>query len=259
MKIAQGPGKFRVDFEIEISLALCREFVRGETVEPDQPVGLIQPMLPYQRRRNQRQLARRIWNRTESGIVDTPQFMPGVKRTRLLQNIGIRRVRRPNNHLGALSCRSEGWGLDVFPSIGLCFFYSFFDSMHRRMRVIEILLWRQTTECVLRRQFNIDANAISPSSRFLNQLGRRLRDRFKMDVTAELMRFAQRPRDRHDLFHRVIGIANNARAQEQAFDVIATIEIERQLDHFHHSETRALHVAGGAVYAEKTIKDANIR
>ena len=81
----------------------------------------------------------------------------------------------------------------------------------------------------------------------------------EMNVAAKLVLDAQRARDRDHLLHGVVGIANDARAEEEAFDVIAPVKIERELNHFLRSETRALHVARRAVDAVKAIVDAVVR
>ena len=49
-----------------------------------------------------------------------------------------------------------------------------------------------------------------------------------MDVAAEVMFLAQLSRHGDDLLHRVIGIADDAGGEEQTFDVIAAVEIQRQ-------------------------------
>ena len=70
----------------------------------------------------------------------------------------------------------------------------------------------------------------------------RVGDGFEVDVTPKIMVNAQPACDLDDLLHCVVGIADDAGAEKQAFDVIAAIEVERQVDDFLHRKPGALHI-----------------
>ena len=70
---------------------------------------------------------------------------------------------------------------------------------------------------------------------------------------------SQCARDSHHLLHRVVGIADDAGAEEESFDVIAPVKIERELDHFFRREARARHIARNAIDAVKAVVDAVVR
>ena len=53
-----------------------------------------------------------------------------------------------------------------------------------------------------------------------------------MDVAAQTMIDPQRSRHGDELFHRVVRRLNDPRAEEQPFDIVAAIELERQFDDF---------------------------
>ena len=130
------------------------------------------------------------------------------------------------------------------------------NAAHRRLDVREILLRRQLLERDLRRQLDVDADAIRPPARLLDQRRRSFRDGLQMDVATEPMLGAQRPRDGNHLLHGVVRIADDARAEEQSFDVISPVKIEREADDFLRREACPLHVAGRAVDAVQAIVDA---
>ena len=48
--VPQCPGEFRIDVERQHAGGLIDDLIDVETIEPHQPVGLIKPMLPDQRR-----------------------------------------------------------------------------------------------------------------------------------------------------------------------------------------------------------------
>ena len=60
------------------------------------------------------------------------------------------------------------------------------------------------------------------------------------------MILSKTPRDRDELLHRVVGIDNNSRTEEQSLDIIPTVEIKRQLHDFLRRETGSGRVAGDA-------------
>lgn len=81
-------------------------------------------------------------------------------------------------------------------------------------------------------------------------------NRLQMNVTAKLMRRAQLARDLNELFHRVVRVPNDAGAQEQAFDVVALVEVEREVHDFIDAEACSRNVALNAIDAIVTVVDA---
>jgi hypothetical protein len=133
------------------------------------------------------------------------------------------------------------------------------DSAHGGAGSLHVLFRRELSESRGCGKFDVQADAIGPTTSFLNQGGRRFGDRLQVNVTAELMTHPQRARDRDDLLHGVIRIANDSRTEEQAFDVIAPIKLERQTHHFLGRKPRSLHVARHAIDAVEAVVDAVIR
>ena len=65
-----------------------------------------------------------------------------------------------------------------------------------------------------------------------------------------LQSMADHDDDFHQLFHRVVRVLHDARGQEQALDVIAPVEGQREIDDFLYRERRAADVGGRPVDAE---------
>ena len=79
-----------------------------------------------------------------------------------------------------------------------------------------------------------------------------------MDVAAKVVVFPQYARDLDHLLHRVVGALDDARRQKQAFDAVAAVKAEREVNHLLDRETRARHVAGNAVDAIQAVVQAEV-
>lgn len=79
-----------------------------------------------------------------------------------------------------------------------------------------------------------------------------------MDIAAEVVGFPEGFRDGDDLLHGVVGIADDAGAEEEAFDVVTLVEVEGELDDFVCGEDGAADVAGSTVDAVVAVVDAGV-
>src|SRR6476469_110206 len=80
-----------------------------------------------------------------------------------------------------------------------------------------------------------------------------------MDIAAELMVDAQRARDGDHLLHGVVGITDDARAQEQTFDVVPAIKIQGKADNFLDGKPGARDIARNSIDAIQAVVDAVVR
>jgi len=72
-----------------------------------------------------------------------------------------------------------------------------------------------------------------------------------MDVAVKLLAFAQCLGDFDHLPHRVVGILDDSAGEKQAFDVVATIKIHRQLHKFFARKTGPLIYGNGIPFKMK--------
>ena len=121
-----------------------------------------------------------------------------------------------------------------------------------------VLFRREFREAVFRGHLDIDGEAVGIFAGFRDQRLVGLGNCLEMDVAAEMMLLAQLARHADHLLHRVVGAADDAGGEEQALDVIAAVEVERELDDLIDGEARPRHVAGGAVDAIEAIVIAGI-
>ena len=79
-----------------------------------------------------------------------------------------------------------------------------------------------------------------------------------MNVAAEIVLLAQHARHFHHLLHRVVRALDDARTQEQAFDVVAAVKAQGEVDHLIDVETRTRHIAAHAIDAVDAIVDTEV-
>jgi 2-haloacid dehalogenase len=108
------------------------------------------------------------------------------------------------------------------------------------------------------RQFDIGRQSVGVQPRHLHQLRVGLGDQLQMDIAAEVVDLSQGLSRQDQLFHRIVAVANDPRRQEQPFDIVPAIEVQRQVHHLVHAEPRPLHIRRGPVDAIGAVVDAEI-
>ncbi len=237
-----------------------------EAVEAHQPVGLVQPVLAHQRRGLRGQARAGMRDGAEGRVVHALQLVAAVQRHAGLEDAAVVAGIGAHHHLRALAGRGEArrprhagrgaghraWlqgaaaqrGLLVKPGA---------DARHRTRDAGGIFFGRQRAQRVGRGQLDVDAQPVSVAAgagqQFLAGIGNGL----EVDVAAEMVVFTQAARHLHQLLHGVVGRAHDARAEEQALDQVAAVEIERQGHHFVGREAGARDVAADAVDAVQAV------
>ena len=176
-----------------------------------------------------------------------------VERSAGLQHRLVVGVVGPDDHLRALPRGRE------LAAVLLGFLDPFAHLSHGGADRRPLLLRRQRLQAAFRRQFQIDRQAVGPQARLLDQPRARLGNGLEVDVTAKAVLAAERPGDRDELLHGVVRRADDAGGQEQAFDVVALVEFQREGHDLLHREARPLDVRGAPVHAISAIEQAVIR
>ncbi len=159
-----------------------------------------------------------------------------------------------DDHLRALAGRREGRRLRLFG-----FFVQLApDRAHRQLDRVNAFFGREAGHAVVGWQLDVHRQAVGPTASLLDQERIGVGNGLEVDVAAELVHLAQLARDRHQLLHRVVGRLDDARAEEQAVDVVAQVKILGQLDHLVDREARPRHVRGAPVDAVLAVVDAEI-
>ena len=254
--MGERPGELRVDIEVEHA-TLAADLRHLEAVEAQQPVGLVEPVLAHQGRSGRRQLAARIGDRAEGGVIDPLQPVGAIEIGGEIEDRAVGRCVGADDHLRALAGRREAARM-----LQVLFRFRLVELQpqpaHGAADRRNALFRRQRRQPLLGRQLDIDRQPIGIEPRLGDQRLARLGNRLQVDVALEAVLDPQRPRHRHHLLHRVVGIADDAGGEEQAFDIVAAVEIERQLDDFRDGEAGARHVGRGAVDAIEAVEIAGI-
>jgi hypothetical protein len=132
------------------------------------------------------------------------------------------------------------------------------DSRHRHLDGVDGLLRRECDERFGRRHFDVHRQAVRVAAREDNQALVCIGDGLEMDVATEIVDVAQAPRDLDELLHRVVGRADDAGRKKQSLDVVAAIEVEREVDDLVDGEPGARNVARSAVDAVLAVVQAEI-
>ena len=101
---------------------------------------------------------------------------------------------------------------------------------------------------------DVDAQPIRPKTRFVDQCFARARYGLQMNIAVEFVYRSQLLRYAHQPLHGSIGILEDAAAQEQAFDVVAPVEVHGKVHHFFHGEGCALHIIAASAHAICTVE-----
>jgi hypothetical protein len=107
-------------------------------------------------------------------------------------------------------------------------------------------------------EFDVDRDTVRVQPGLVDEFGIGVGDRLEVDVSAEMMVLAQRPRDLDHLLHRVVRRCDDARGEEQALDIIAFVEGDGEIDDFLRREAGAADVRAFAVDAVMAVEDAAV-
>jgi hypothetical protein len=257
--MAEGPGEFGVEGEIEVGLSGTGDFIDLESVEAQEPIGLIEPVLADEGRGFDRENGGGFWDGAKGRVVDAPEMVRGVKFISASQEDGIGGGIGSNEHLGALT-GGEGrrfWGVgSTFFGMALLDFFA--DVAHGHFGSGEAFFRGERVEALLTGEFDVDANPVGVTSGEGDEFGGCLRDGFKVNVAAKMVVLAEFSSDLDDQFHGVVGAADDAAAQEEALDVVAFVKVEGELHDFIRSEAGSSDVAGATVDAVMAIVEAGV-
>lgn len=132
------------------------------------------------------------------------------------------------------------------------------DHAHGLANGMCLLFRGQALEAGVGGQFDVDAEAVGQAPGFLDQQRVGVGDGLQVNVATEVVFLAQQARHTDQLFHGVVGRADDARAEKQAADAVAPVEIQGQAHHFLGAEARTRDVAGAAVDAVLAVIQAEV-
>ncbi|MNV44161.1 hypothetical protein D3C71_1359100 [compost metagenome] len=275
LAVRQRPGQLGVHVQRQHALLRCRhDLVVGEAVKAHQPVGLVQPVLAHRGWRGQRQGAGRVGDGAEGRVVHAPQPVHAIQPGAGGEDDAVAGGIGPHDHLRALPAWREvrhagpargarlRHGHDglrrLFLARGAGFSNVHRHAGHGAVDGGAVFFWRQGREAFGRGQLDVDGQAVRIAACALHQLRRCIGNGLQMDVAAKVVLLAQHAGHLQHLLHGVVGALDDAAGEEQPFDAIAAVKVQRELHHLIHREARAGHVAGHAVHAVQAVVLAEV-
>ena len=130
------------------------------------------------------------------------------------------------------------------------------DLLHGELDIFVALGGSQLRQIAVPGQLHVGAEAIGPLSGFQHQSFRCAWNSFQVNISAEAVIDSKELGHAHQLFHRVIGTLNNARAEKQPFDVIPFVKFDGEEHNLFGGKPRPGSVAGDAIDAIAAVIDA---
>ena len=195
----------------------------------------------------------------EGGVVDAFEMVLGVEFVGAAKDGGVGGGIGADEHLGALAGgEGRGFGGVGFAFFGMALVDFLPDMAHGLFGAEEVFFGGEGVEALLGGEFDVDADAVGVLAGEGDERLRGFGDGFEVDVASKMMDLAQFTGDVDDEFHGMVGAADDAAAEEEAFDVIAFVEVEGELDDFVGGEAGAGDVAGAAVDAVVAVVEAGV-
>ena len=165
----QRPAAFGIQPGVEGGGVLAEQLFGAETVEAQQPVCLIQAMLPQQRRLGVFCGQERVlYHGDIGGEKDPLELIAVIEALCQAQDVEICIFRGADDELGALACGGELRSVAVFGQLLFVFFFADADLPHGRENGSFCFVGGQRLQAALRRQFDIDAEAVRQKAQLLH-------------------------------------------------------------------------------------------
>ena len=256
----QRPGALRVDPMVEIGLGLVQQLVRPEMVEAQQPVRLIEPVLPQQRRleifRGGQQCAGGHGH--IGGVEDPLELIAVIERLGEGEDLQVVLRRGADDHLGGLTRRGKARGVaeegHLLPGGG----DPVPDPGHGGQNVLPLFVRGQLGQTLGGGQLDVHAQPVGKKPQPVGEQRIRPRNGLGVDVAPEAVLLAQQPEDGDHPLRGVIRVCQHRRGQEQPLDIVAPVELDGQLRQLPGGEGGPGHVVGAAVDAVLTVIGAHI-
>ena len=226
---------------------------------PQQPVRLIQPVLPQQRRALvEGGQALVLHNRKIGRIKHTLERIFFVKPLGQVQNMVVCLRRGADDHLGTLPRRCKGLRLFVAYHLALALGAACRDLPHGTQNGGALFVRGQPGETCLAGQLDIDGQPVRQQAQPLHQLRVCARNGLGMDVPVETVFLPQQAQCLNHALHGGVRAAHHRAGQKQPLDVVAAVKANGQFGQFTGREGGAGTVIAAAVDAVAAIVDADV-
>ena len=231
-----------------------------EVVEPQEPVGLVQPVLPQEGRLE-------VHRGGEQGTVchgdvgreeDPLQAVFVVHPLGELQNVVVGLLGGPHDHLGGLARRGEVGGVAELELVGLGLQDALLDLGHGAEDVVLLLVRSQEGQTLGGGQLDVHRKPVGQPAQPGGEERVRPGDGLGVDVPGEVVLL---PEDGQSFDHQLGGVvraADHGGAEKEALDVVPPVEVDGEIGQLPGGEHGPGEVVGGAVHAVPAVVAADV-
>ena len=260
VQVAQGPGALGIHPGVEVGRRIVQQLLRPEVVEPQQPVRLVQPVLPQQGRLEIRPGGEEgAVRHRHVGRVEHPlELVPVVEGLGQRQDVPVALRRGADDHLGGLARRGKPGGVAVFCQLAAALPDAVPDLGHGGQDGPLFLVGTQAAEAGLAGQLDVDAQPVGQQPQPAGEEGFGPGDGLGVDVAVEAVLLPQEPEGLDHGLGGAVGPAPHGGGEEQPLDVVAPVEGDGELRQLPGGEGGPRQVVGAAVDAVGAVVGAAI-
>ena len=259
LQVAEGPAALGVQPGVQIGVVLVQELVGAEVIVPQQPVRLIEPVLPEQGRPEALGGGEeRAGGHGHIGGVEHPlEPVAAVEPLAEPEDVEVALRGGPHDHLGGLARRGEAGGVaeeaqllpgaeDAVP-----------DLPHGGEDGGLALVRGQPLQRRLGGQLDVHAQPVAQQAQPVGEQGVRPRDGLGVDIPREAP-LPQQPQLGDHPLGGVVRVPEDGGGEEEALDVVAPVEAGGELTELPGGEGGPGHVVGAAVDAVGAVVGAGV-
>ena len=253
------PTGFRIEPTVEVRVRIVQQLRGPEAVEAQQPVRLIQPMLPQQRRfcvesREEAVLHHRHICRVKHPL--EPVLL--VQRLRQSEDVPVIIAGGAHDKLRALPGRGKHRRVPVLGKLRLTLAHAVPYLSHGPQDRLLRLIRRQRLQAGLRRQLNVDAETVRQQAQLFHQLRGRAGNGLGVDVAVEPVLLPQDAKRPYHLLGSIVRAAQYTAGKKQPFDVIPPVKTDGQLCKLSRRERRPPRVVAAPIDTIFAVEGADI-
>ena len=259
LQMAHGPVAFGVKVRVEIGPGIVQQLPGLKAVEPQQPVGLVEPVLSQQGRLGVQGGEEGILHHGNVGGIEHPLETVGlIKRLGEMENVSVGIAGGAHNELGALARRRKSGSVAILHQLPFVLPHGVPNLGHGTKNGAAGLVRRQGTQPLLGGQLNIDAEAVRQQSQGIYQLRRGAGDGLGVDIAVKAIFLPQNPQAGDHLLGGIVWVAQHAGGQEQALNIVAAVELHGQLRQLPGRKGGAAGIVGPAIDTVLAVVDTAI-
>ena len=237
--MGQGPAAFGVHPGVEVLAVLIQQFLRPEAVKPQQPVCLVEAVLPQEGRLcvpgGQQGV---FYHRDVSGIEHPFQSVAVIETLGQPEDVEVRVLGGSHNELGTLSSGGEAGGVAEFHQFLPALPVPGLDLPHGGQNGPLCLVRGQGLQPCLRGQLDVHTEAVRQKPEPFHQFRRRSGDGLGVDIAVEAVLLPEEGQGTDHQFRGVVRAAEDPGGEEQPLDIVPPVKLDGQVRQFLRGEGR---------------------